>query len=265
MIEFKDVSFSYPDADGPVFSNLSITLPDGILSCIGQNATGKTTLLLLAGGRLLPDAGDVLIDGQNTRDYKTEEDRAKYAAFIYQNMEFENEEPVGALLNYVYENGFHAKKDLSFIDELVEVFELSRYVDRKMQDLSKGEIQRTVLAFSLLYGSRIILMDEPIFALEEYQKKRAMEYITSYAKKRKISLYFSLHELDLSEKYSEHLLLFRKNALPELGLTRDLFQKEIIEKAYEVPFDMLKKKENLFRDGLIQISENRDKAREENT
>jgi iron complex transport system ATP-binding protein len=260
MIEFKDVSYAYPEGDSPVFTGLSLSLPEGLVSLIGQNGTGKSTLLLLAGGRLIPDSGDVIIEGRNTREFASEEDRAKYAAFVYQNMEFETGEPVGALLTYVYENGFHAEKDLTFIDELVEVFELTRFMDRKTQELSKGELQRIIMAFSLLYGSRTIMMDEPIFALEEYQKKRAMEYITAYARRKKISLYFSLHELDLSEKYSDFILLFRKTAPPEIGLTKDLAQKEIIEKAYEVPFDMLKKKENLFRDGLIVIEENRQKG-----
>ncbi|RPJ08546.1 MAG: ABC transporter ATP-binding protein [Spirochaetaceae bacterium] len=257
MIEFKNVSFTYPERETAVFTNLSIKLPAGVVSLIGQNATGKSTLLLLSGGRLIPDSGDVIIDSHNTRDFASEQDRAEYAAFVYQNMEFETDEPVGALLTYVYENGFHAEKDLTFIDELVEVFELERFMDRKTQELSKGELQRIILAFSILCGSRFIMMDEPIFSLEDYQKKRALEYMTSYARKKKIGLYFSLHELDLSEKYSDHIMLFRKNAPPEIGLTKELFSREIIETAYEVPFDMLKGRETLYRDGLISIEEKR--------
>ncbi|MBN1524083.1 MAG: ABC transporter ATP-binding protein [Spirochaetales bacterium] len=259
MIEFKNATFTYPETEKPVFENLTLTLPDGIVSCIGQNGTGKSTLLLLASGRLLPDTGDVFIDGVDTKTFKTEEDRAKYAAYIYQNMEFETEEPIGDLLTYVFENGFHTTKDLIFVDQLVEVFELENFLSKKTQQLSKGELQRTILAFSLLYGSTNIFMDEPIFALEDYQKKQALEFLTSYAKKDSYSLYYSLHELDLSEKYSETIVLFSKKTEPRVGPAKELFQKEIIEEAYEVPFDMLKKRESLFRDSLIQLDTMRQK------
>ena len=48
---------------------------------------------------------------------------------------------------------------------------LEKCLSRKTMEVSKGELQRTILAFSLLYGSRILIMDEPIFALEAYQKE----------------------------------------------------------------------------------------------
>ena len=253
MIEFKDVTYTYPEAEAPVFEELTLTIPDGIVSCIGQNGTGKSTLLLLASGRLLPDTGDVFIDGENTKSFKTEEARAKYAAFIYQNMEFETEEPIGDLLTYVFENGFHQTKDAIFIDQLIEVFELSECLTKKTQELSKGELQRTILAFSLLYGSTNIFMDEPMFAMEDRQKTQSLEFLTNYAKKDSYSLYYSIHELALSEKYSDTLILFSKKDIPRIGPTKELFTRKTIEEAYDVPFDMLKKKETLFRDSLIRL------------
>lgn len=264
MIVFDNVSYAHPQTDHKVFENLSLIIPDGIISLIGQNGTGKSTLLLLAGGRLLPDAGTVLLDGRDTKTFGSEEDRARFAAFIYQNMEFENEEPVESLLSFVFENGFYDTKDFSFVDELVDVFELERCLGLKIDRLSKGEMQRLILAFSLLYGSKNILMDEPVFALEEYQKKRAMEYVTAFARKKNINVLYSLHELDLSEKYSEHLLLFyKKDRPPRLGLTKELFKRELIEEAYDVPFDALKRRESIFRDGLIRLDEVRQRHIEE--
>jgi ABC-type cobalamin/Fe3+-siderophores transport system ATPase subunit len=255
MIVFKDVTFTYPDGTQPIFQNLSLELPRGVISLLGQNATGKTTFLLLAGGRLLPDTGTVLIDGKDTKSFQSEEARAEYAAFVYQNLEFETEEPVGKLLDFVHENGFFKDKDPDFVAELTKVFELERSLGLKTQSLSKGELQRTILAFSLLYGSKSLLMDEPIFALEDYQKTRALFYITDFVKKKQLCLLFSLHELGLSEKYSDDILIFYKNKLPLLGPTKELFVKEIIEEAYEVPFDALKKKESLFRGALVRLDE----------
>jgi iron complex transport system ATP-binding protein len=97
-------------------------------------------------------------------------------------------------------------------------------------------------------------MDEPIFALEPYQKERVMDFMTAYARSTGLSIYFSLHELDLSEKYSDHLMIFDKDSRndPQIGPTAELYRKDIIEQAYDVPFIMLKNREALFRDHMIR-------------
>jgi ABC-type cobalamin/Fe3+-siderophores transport system ATPase subunit len=256
-IVFEDVTFRYPETETDVFKGLTLTLPGGVASLIGQNGTGKSTLLLLAAGSILPTSGKVLLRGIDTRGLTDEEERHRYVSFIYQNMEFETEEPIGRLLQFVYENGFHAEKNAVLIPELVEVFELSPVLERRTQEVSKGELQRTILAFSLLYGSPLLVMDEPIFALEDYQKKRAMDYLSGYSRTHGVSLYYSVHELDISEKYSDHILLFSRNAAPRLGPTAELFSRDTIEKAYEVPLFMLKKREQLYRTCLMELLKTR--------
>lgn len=253
-ISLHNVSFYYPKTSHLVFNELSLVLPRGVLTLVGQNGTGKSTLLLLASGILLPVEGFVTLHDIDTRNLREESERQRYVSFVYQNMEFETEQPIGDLLEYVYQNGFHEDKNRPLIPELVEVCQLSAVLNKKTQEVSKGELQRTIIAFSLLYGSRIIMMDEPIFALEEYQKQRIMAYLLQYAHKEQISLYYSVHELDISEKFSDHLLLFYKDGKVELGPTGELFKRQKIEEAYQVPFVMLKRKEALFRETLQKIS-----------
>jgi iron complex transport system ATP-binding protein len=257
MIEFNNTTFSYHPDEPPVFHKLNISLPDGVVSLVGQNGTGKSTMLLLAGGRLLPSAGKVWLNGKDTAEFKDEQERDKYAAFIYQNVEFETQDNVGTLLEFVYKQGYHPEQKKDFVTEIINVFELTKILGKRTQEISKGELQRVILAFSLLYGTPTIMMDEPIFALEEYQKHKALEYICDYAKHKKINIYYSLHELDLTKKYSDYIVLFYKNRPPVVGSTEELFKPEIIEKAYEVPFNMLKAKELIFRDALLRINKER--------
>ncbi len=252
-IVFERVSFTYPEGEQPVFRDLSITVPAGVGSLIGQNGTGKSTFLLLAGGSLVPDDGRVLIDGIDTRELRDERQRQRYVSFIFQNMEFETEQPIGELLNFVYEGGFHQERTQSYVEELIEVFELGPVLSRRTQEVSKGELQRTILAFCLLYGSRILLMDEPIFALEPYQKERAMSYLSAKARADGLSLWYSVHELDISERYSDWLAVFgRGAAAPRLGPTRELFRRETLEEAYEAPLATMKQKEALYREVMKQ-------------
>jgi ABC-type cobalamin/Fe3+-siderophores transport system ATPase subunit len=139
------------------------------------------------------------------------------------------------------------------IAELVEVFELAQIMERRTQEVSKGELQRTIIAFSLLYASPLLAMDEPIFALEDRQKKRVMEHLAGLARNGRVSLYYSVHELEISRDYSDHIVLFSKDAPPRIGPTTRIFTREIIEKAYEVPFHMLKKREKLYRNYLAEL------------
>jgi ABC-type cobalamin/Fe3+-siderophores transport system ATPase subunit len=253
IVKFNDVAFNYPQTNINIFKNLSLNLPKGILTCIGQNGTGKSTLLLLAAGLLKPVKGKVFLFDIDTKKFKNEHDRQKYVSFIYQNMEFETEDKIGDLLEYVYQNGFYEIKKSSFINELINIFELKNILDKKTQNISKGELQRTILAFSLLYGSKLIIMDEPIFAMEDKQKRKALDYINNFSKENNISIYYSIHDLELSKKYSQFTLLFYKNRPPVLGLTEDMLVKEKLEEAYETPYSFLKNNERIFRETMMKV------------
>jgi iron complex transport system ATP-binding protein len=255
-VEFTTVSFSYPSEDGlpveNVFSNLSLQIPSGMVSLVGQNGTGKSTFLLLAGGRLLPSEGRVSILGRDSREITGEEERNRYASFVYQNMEFDTDDPIGVLLEYVYVGGSHLDKSQGFYDTVIETFELSGSLKHRLQELSKGEIQRTVMAFSVLYGSRLVMMDEPVFALEHRQKERALDFFRSYARDTGRSVYFSLHELDLSRKYAQSSLLFFKDGTIKRGTAEETLTRENIEAAYGTPYDLLSHGEILFRERILE-------------
>ena len=70
--------------------------------------------------------------------------------------------------------------------------------------------RKSVSPSACLYGSPYIMMDEPVFALEHIWKERVLEYLKDYTRKHnETAVYFSLHELDLSRKYSDNALLFQ--------------------------------------------------------
>ena len=235
-----------------VFNNLTINIFPGITTLVGENGSGKTTFLLLAAARLYPDNGDVILLNKNTKMIRDEQEKNQLASFIYQNMEFESQESIVYLLNYVYENGYLNNKDENMIEELCRVFELKPIINRKLQDISKGELQRTILAMSLLYGSKIIIMDEPFFAMEQEQKYKAMQYIVNFARSRNVSVLYSVHELDISKKYSDYTVLFYKNKQIRCDLSKKLLVRQKLESAYGVPYGMLYQKEMLHRKQLME-------------
>lgn len=277
-VSFEKVSFFYPKQDievvddsieavtnpdeiTQVFSRVSAELPSGMMSLVGQNGIGKSTLLLLASGRIFPHEGRVSILGTDSREFvdagldpELEMERNRLVSFVYQNMEFESEAPVRELMEFVYENGFYDDRPPEFLDDLIRELELSNTLHLKTQQLAKGELQRAIIAFSLLYGSRMIMMDEPVFALEEPQKDRVFGFLLEYSHSRSVPIYYSAHNLELTEKYSDYMLLFSRTGDFKVGPTSELFTRDEIEAAYQAPLASLYKRDSLYRDVLLRSS-----------
>ncbi|MCI6799112.1 MAG: ABC transporter ATP-binding protein [Spirochaetia bacterium] len=273
IITFNNVHFSYPPVEGDVdengnqiqspvvFDHFSAELPSGFVSLVGPNGSGKSTFMLLASGRILPQEGKIWIFGKDTCTL-TDDDKNELASFIYQNMEFDTDDKVFDLLDYVYSNGAlkgNAKgiqnpgKD--FLEEIKQVFELDSLGEKKLNVLSKGQMQRVLIAFSLLFGSKAVFMDEPLFACEDYQKEYSLKYLKEFCSATGKTVYISMHELDLTKKYAETVMLFYPNHDIDLGTPEEVMTDEDLEKAYKIPVSMLKHSETMTRNQIKEESE----------
>lgn len=273
-VRFDSVSFTYPPVEAGeeanrVFEELTVDIGPGVTTLVGPNGVGKSTLMLLAGGRVMPDSGTVYLLGEDTRRFaadtptpELEARRNAAASFVYQNMEFETEEPVGELLEYVMDSG-NVEGGREFLAGIQEALELEPSLRRRTQELSKGELQRTIIAFSLLYGSPVILMDEPVFALEEPQKDRVFSFLMEHARDRELTILYSAHNIDLSAKYSDRTLLFHKEGKVTIGPTPEIFTRENLEAAFQAPYDTLYQRQNLYRDVLNRLSRPEEPGTEE--
>ncbi len=261
-ITFDNVSFTYPDSETgtPVFSHFSGTIPAAFTSLVGPNGTGKTTFMMLASGRLTPTEGCCMLFGKNPA-LLAEEQKNLLASVIYQNMEFESQQKVEELLSYVYTNGAYKGKAKSvrssadLFSEVIDVFEIEKVLGHGLTQLSKGEIQRVLLAFSILYGSASLFMDEPLFAMEARQKKSALAYLREFSESTKTPLYISMHELELTREFASQVLLFYPNRDMDLGTVEEVMTKEALEKAYGVPESMLSHSETMTREELQQTAD----------
>lgn len=261
FIDFNDVSFSYPVEEGedalpPVFDHFTGSISGAFTSIIGPNGCGKSTFMLLASGRIQPANGKIYLLGQDVNTL-AEEKKNLLASMIYQNMEFESEDKVEQLLSYVYQNGAlkaNAKgiKGSDLFSEVVDTFELSSVMNHGLTQISKGENQRVLLAFSLLYGSASVFMDEPLFAMEDKQKMSALEYLRAYSMETKTPMFISMHELDLTRMFAEKVLLIHPNRDMSYGTVEEVMTNDELEKAYGIPASMLKHNESLTREELAE-------------
>lgn len=273
FLELNDVSFSYPAVPGDTDENgkqivppalwehVSFVLPGGFVHLVGPNGCGKSTFLLLASGRLAPTTGNISLLGKNPHALR-EDQRNLLASFIYQNMEFDTDETVATLLGHVYANGALKGNAAAIrgghddlLAETTAIFALDDVLRHPLTGLSKGEIQRVLLAFSILYGSASIFMDEPMFAMEPAQKETSLAYLRDFVRKTGTTIYLSMHELDLTRKYAETVLLMYPNHDMDLGTPQEVLTDADLEKAYGVPAAMLKSGEAYTRAHLKEMSD----------
>jgi len=266
LIDFQSVDFAYKPEEPLVFQRLTQKFPAGEpIALMGPNGLGKSTLLLLAGGRIHPQKGEVRLFGQDTRTLE-EESRNSLASMVYQNMEFETEDSLGDLLEYVLEQGFLTgtesptgqtvgEMSSSVLREITRGLELESLLHKPTQVLSKGAMQRAVLAFALLYGSRLLILDEPVFALEEKTKIQVMEFVTDYCRVQSRELLFSIHEIDLARRFAPRIFLFRKDGGYQWGSRDELLTPASLEAAYGSPYSSLKAREELNRNTIMKALE----------
>lgn len=285
LIRFSNVSYAWPDPEtgepgaNPLFDAFSAEIPGGFVSLTGPNGVGKSTFLLLAGGRIMPTRGRIELAGENTRVLSgvwadeagmpgpgltpdLEHRRNLVCSFLYQNMEIDdgdgNSPNVGSLLEGVLTSGGHAesRKGDAFLASVIEALELNLLQSRFLGALSKGELQRVLLAFSALYGSKVIMMDEPVFAMEARQREKAIAFFRDLHRETGVSVFVSLHELGLTRKYADTVLLFHPDRTIDMGTPGEVLTKEGLEAAYGVPEAMLYDSERLTRSHFIEEAGN---------
>ncbi|MBP1544048.1 MAG: ABC transporter ATP-binding protein [Oscillospiraceae bacterium] len=230
-IEFRNVSFSYPNSGVQVLKNVSITLKAGErLSVVGLNGAGKTTFIKLLCRLYDCDEGEILLDGVNIRDYDYEE-YMKLFSVVFQDFR---------LLSFTAKDNILLGKDDT--DEAVdEMFRkvglldkvntlpkgrdtmMFRQFDRDGVQLSGGEQQKLAIARALYKDAPVVILDEPTAALDpvaEYEIYCRFNELVG----GKTAVYIS-HRLS-SCRFCDRIAVFSEGTIKELGTHEALVHKE---------------------------------------
>ncbi|KAK4407429.1 ABC transporter B family member 11 [Sesamum angolense] len=180
-VELKDVHFSYPSRpDERIFNGLSLMVPSGTtLALVGQSGSGKSTVINLVERFYDPQAGEVLIDGINIKEFQLRWIRGKiglvsqepvlFASSIKDNIAYGKD---GASLEEIKAAAEHANA-AKFIDQLPQG--LNTMVGVNGTQLSGGQKQRIALARAILKDPRILLLDEATSALDAESERTVQE------------------------------------------------------------------------------------------
>ncbi len=175
-IRFRDVSFSYGAI--PILEDVNFTIDDReLLSMVGPNGGGKTTLLKLILGLLKPDRGEIEIYGEKPEKMR------RHIGYMPQYMHFDPQFPVsvqdivlmGRLGNRP--GGRYNREDRAEARRILDELDLSDISDRLFAALSGGQRQRVLLARSLACNPRMLLLDEPTANVDAWAEARFQDMV----------------------------------------------------------------------------------------
>ncbi|MCC6695567.1 MAG: molybdenum ABC transporter ATP-binding protein [Candidatus Hydrogenedentes bacterium] len=175
--------------------NVRFSTDQKVVSLFGPSGSGKTTLLDVIAGVMRPDAGHVLLDGETL----TNTERGIHIALhrrrigvVFQDLLLFPHLSVAGNLNYPRKWGRRSKSPITF-DKVASVLELSALLSRRPHSLSGGERQRVALGRALLSSPRLLVLDEPLAALDEPLKSRILTYLDRVVHEWEIPTVFVSH------------------------------------------------------------------------
>lgn len=221
-IEFKNVSFTYPNTDVKVLDGVSVTLRQGEhLSVVGLNGAGKTTFVKLLCRLYDPTDGEILLDGVNIKEYDYEEymsvfspvfqDFKLFAFSIEDNITLEREQDENEVDTIIEQVGLKDKVDSL---ENGKKTILYKAFDENGIEPSGGEQQKIAIARALFKKSPVVILDEPTAALDpvaEYDIYRQFNTLVG----EKTAIYIS-HRLS-SCKFCDKIAVFSEGKIKEYG------------------------------------------------
>ncbi len=218
MIEVQNISFSYSSKSAPVFDEFCLQMEQNkVYGLLGENGTGKSTLLYLLMGLLRPDKGSIAVDGIDVSRRKRKTLQQMYIVpeeFDLPRMRF---------TDYVetYRPFYPAFSD-DILRRCMEEFHLP--LDARIDQFSMGNKKKALMSFTLATNVRYLLMDEPTNGLDVPSKKQFRKVIATTMTEER-TLIMATHQLHDVEALLDHVIILQRSQLLLNSSVADLCEK----------------------------------------
>ena len=220
MLELSHIQKSFDGVS--VLKDISIQVEDGeIVSILGPSGCGKTTLLNIILGIVEADAGTIVYNGEDLTRTVMEKRGFNivfqdYALFpnlnVYQNITY-------GLKN---KPGISSKEE---VEELIHLLGLEDHLNKRVDQLSGGQKQRVALARTMVMKPRILLLDEPLSALDGVIKESIKDRIKTIAREYHLTTVIVTHDPEEALTLSDRVLIIDQGTIAQYGRPAEIIQK----------------------------------------
>ena len=225
LIRLSDCSMAF---DGEVvLNNINLYINDKeFLTLLGPSGCGKTTTLRIIGGFLKPDSGDVFFDGVRINDVPPHKRAVntifqKYALFPHLNV-FEN---IAFGLRLQRPDGNKLGKDdiRARVMEMLDVVSLKGFEKRDVALLSGGQQQRVAIARALVNNPKVLLLDEPLGALDMRLRKDMQNELKRIQQSTGITFIYVTHDQEEALAMSDTVVVMEHGVVQQIGTPEDIY------------------------------------------
>ena len=219
MLTLNNLKKSYDQTS--ILNGISLSIETGeIVSILGPSGSGKTTLLNCILGITEIDSGSVVFNGQDVTGVSMEE---RGFNIVFQDYAlFPN---LNAYENITY--GLKNKPGISTqqeVNELIELLGLSQHLDKHIDQLSGGQKQRVALARTMVMKPKILLLDEPLSALDGVIKESIKEKIKTIAKEFHLTTIIVTHDPEEALTLSDRVLIMKDGSISQYAKPNDIIE-----------------------------------------
>ena len=204
----------------------SLTIAPGeFVTLLGPSGCGKTTTLRIIGGFVYPDQGDVLFMGDRINDVPPHKRNVntvfqKYALFPHLNV-FEN------VAFPLREKKVPKKEIKEKVDKMLSMVMLSGFAHRRGTSLSRGQQQRVAIARALVNEPKILLLDEPLGALDLKLRKDMQQELKKIQKSTGITFIFVTHDQEEALSMSDTIVVMSEGKIQQIGTPQDIYNEPV--------------------------------------
>ena len=224
IIELKNISKAF---DGEmVLDNISLDIYDNeFITLLGPSGCGKTTTLRMIGGFTQPDTGDVIFMGDRINDVPPHKRNVntvfqRYALFPHLNV-FEN-------IAFPLREKKVPKKEINEkVNEMLRLVMLTGFADRRVTSLSGGQQQRVAIARALVSHPQVLLLDEPLGALDLKLRKDMQQELKKIQKSTGITFVFVTHDQEEALSMSDTIVVMSEGKIQQIGTPTDIYNEPV--------------------------------------
>ena len=220
-LELKDIRKSF-SKDEVVLKEISLSIDKGeFITLLGSSGCGKTTTLRIIAGLETPDSGKVYLEGKDVTALAPE---ARDVNTVFQNYALFPHMTVADNIGYGLKLKKIPKAEIKKrVSEMLELVQLPGYEKRKPSELSGGQRQRVAIARSLVNTPRVLLLDEPLGALD-LQLRRAMQLeLKRLQKKLGITFIYITHDQEEAINMSDRIAVMNKGTFEQIGTPDEIY------------------------------------------
>ncbi|MBL4746451.1 MAG: ATP-binding cassette domain-containing protein [Flavobacteriaceae bacterium] len=205
LLEVKNISKSY--GDFKALNNVSLAIPNqSIFGLLGPNGAGKTTLIRIINQIIMPDQGEVLLDGEPLKpEHISQIGYLPEERGLYKNMKVGEQALYLAQLKGMSKS--EAKKRLKY---WFDKFDIGSWWDKKVQELSKGMAQKVQFIVTVMHQPKLLIFDEPFSGFDPINANLIKDEILQL-KDEGATVIFSTHRMESVEELCDHIALIDKS------------------------------------------------------